>query len=138
NLILLQTFETKTKSTTAYGSFGYLYEVLVTACLSRRTSPRVDLETKYNYLAEFAYHLFGQRRRSLPEHAVRDWHDEYCRAYKLRLDFPELWNELVASGAMDQQNGDYQFRYKYLYYFFVGRYFRDQINEDTIQTAIRD
>jgi hypothetical protein len=39
-LILLQQLESTVKLTTTSGSFGYLYEVLVTASLSRRKAPR--------------------------------------------------------------------------------------------------
>ncbi len=34
--------------------------------------------------------------------------------------------------------GDYRFRYKYLYYFFVARYFRDNINKPEILRAISE
>lgn len=136
-LILLQQLESSSKLTTTSGSFGYLYEVLVTASLSRRKATRDELDTIYTYLSEFSYHLFVRRRRAIAEDEVREWYEAHCRDYKLPLmDFRTLFDELAAAGVIDTRRGDYRFRYKYLYYFFAARYFRDNINKPAIQEHI--
>lgn len=138
-LILLQQLESTTKLTTTSGSFGYLYEVLVTASLARRKALRDELDAMHTYLSEFAYHLFTGRKRALPEGEVRSWHQAHCKEYRLPLMyFAPLWDELVASGVIDSRHGEYKFRYKYLYYFFVARYFRDNINKPEILGHIGD
>ncbi|MGE3807275.1 MAG: metallophosphoesterase, partial [Gemmataceae bacterium] len=136
-LILLQQFESAVKLTTTSGSFGYLYEVLVTASLSRHKALRDKLDTMYTYLSEFAYHLFSNKKRSLCESDVRRWHDEHCKEYRLPLDFGPLWSELITASVIDSRHDDFRFRYKYLYYFFVARYFRDNINKPEIQDHIK-
>ena len=135
-LILLQQLESSRKLAATSGSFGYLYEVLVTASLSRRKATRDEMDTIYTYLSEYAYHYFVRRRRALPEEHVRQWHEAHCSDYKLPLDFGELFHELEEAGIIDSRRGDYRFRYKYLYYFFVARYFRDNINKPEIQESI--
>jgi hypothetical protein len=137
-LILLQQLEIASKLTTQSGSFGYLYEVLVTASLARKRNPKIDIDAKYNYLTEFSYYLYNNQRHSLTLEEMRDWHKKYTAEYRLTFDFDDLLGELVEAEVMDNRHGEYKFRYKYLYYFFVGRYFRDHINEDTIQSRIDD
>ena len=136
-LILLQQLESSSKLTTTSGSFGYLYEVLVTASLSQRKATRDELDTIYTYLSEFSYHLFVRRRKALTDDQVREWHEAHCRDYRLPLtDFRTLFDELAEAGVIDARRGVYKFRYKYLYYFFVARYFRDNINKPEIQESI--
>jgi hypothetical protein len=137
-LILLQQLEAASKVTTTAGSFGYLYEVLVTTSLSRKRGLRIDLDAKYNYLTELAHHLFRNKKRSLSEDDLRAWHHSYCADYKIAIDFGPIRDEFVDTGVIDSRHGEYRFRYKYLYYFFVGRYFRDHINEEDIQAQIKN
>lgn len=136
-LILLQQLESTSKLTTTSGSFGYLYEVLVTASLSKRRALRDEMDGMYTYLSEFAYHLFSNGKRALPPDQIRPWHEAHCKEYRLPLpDFDTLWTELSAAAVIDTRRDEYRFRYKYLYYFFVARYFRDNINKPEIQDHI--
>jgi|GEM_PF-1337701 len=148
-LILLQRMDSESKtalvsSATPAGSFGYLYEVLITMSLAHGTRTVVDIETKYNYLSEFAFRIFSLQRqsnsheRALSAAEIEKWHSDYCTFYHLALDFATIWGELEASGSLQVRHGFYRFRYKYLYYYFVARYFRDHIKEAVIQDHLRD
>ena len=135
-LILLQQLESSSKLTTTSGSFGYLYEVLVTSNLSRGF-PRDQVDAVYTYLSEFAYCLYKVRRRALTEDMVSDWHETYRHEYRQpSTDYKSDFQKLASAGVIDISRGDYRFRYKYLYYFFVARYFRDNINKPEIQESI--
>jgi 3',5'-cyclic AMP phosphodiesterase CpdA len=58
-LVLLQQMEARTPIEIAptSGSYGFLYESLLTIALARSSKLDVDLDTQYNYLSEFAYLL---------------------------------------------------------------------------------
>lgn len=133
-LILLQRLE-NSQPLGPIGSFGYLYEVLVTESLSRRKSTEID--AKYNYLTEFAFHLHQNGSKSLEVEQVRAWHATYCSTYHLPIDFTAFWEELVEAGVATNRHGYLQFKYKYFYFFFVARYIRDHINENESQLQIR-
>ena len=136
-LILLQQLETKTPVETTSGAYGYLYEVLITTSLADVSIKGSDLDTKYNYLTEFAYQLFNEKQRYLSEGEMKKWHKKYCDRYKMEVVYESIINSLSRSGIFLIQDGAVRFNYKYIYYFFVARYFRDHINEEKTREKIK-
>ena len=51
-------------------------------------------------------------------------------------DHRKLFDELNEAGVIDSRRGEYRFRYKYIFYFFVARYLRDNINKTEILECI--
>jgi Calcineurin-like phosphoesterase len=135
-LLMLQQLQVKDALRTTSGTFGYLYEILITTSLSRSSSTTVDLDTKYNYLTEFAFHIFTKKLRAISENEMLEWHEAYCRSYQLYINFELIESDLIKAGIFNRGNGLIRFNYKYIYYFFVGRYFRDHITEDEIKQHI--
>ena len=138
-LIILQQIEAKTRvsTMTAPGaSCSYLYEALLSIQLASSSKLDIDLDTQYSYLSEFAYHLYSRRTRSVSRDSANDWHLEYCQAYDLRLNFDTIIGELAAALVLCAKDGTVSFRYPYLYYYFVARYFRDHINEADIRDSV--
>lgn len=118
------------------GSYGFLYESLLTMALARSSRLNVDLNTQYNYLSEFAYFLFKSRVNSVSTDAAFDWHQWYCKAYSERLDFEQLLSGFCEAAVLCIEDNTVSFQYLYMYYYFVGRYFRDHIGEEAIQNHI--
>ena len=93
-------------TTTPAGSFGYLYEVLITASIARLMRPQIDIDTKYNYLADLAYHMFTTALRVMPAEQLKLWHSQYCSTYKIQLDFRVMWDELASSGISEERKAN--------------------------------
>src|SRR5262249_1281785 len=78
-LLCLQQLEVANASDTTMGSFGHLYEALITANLAvgtARARASIDLDGKRRFLAHFAYELFSSKR----EHLVQaQWTDVFLR-----------------------------------------------------------
>jgi hypothetical protein len=135
---VLQQLEAQTpiKASMVSGSHGFLYETFITISLTRASRLKFDLDTQFGYLTELAYHLFSTGQRFLTDDQAYDWHQEYCKVYSRRLDFNEMKTNLISADILVVINGRTAFRYPYIFYYFLGRYFRDHINEGNIREHI--
>ncbi len=135
-LIILQAMEENKRVNPELGSFGYFYELLITLALAR-TSPRLTMDTKYTYLTELAYYFFSHNVSRLKDSDMGSLSDEYFRIYLIRIPHEMMMRDLVASQILVKQDGSYTFRYKYIYYYFVARYIRDNIESKENRATIR-
>jgi predicted MPP superfamily phosphohydrolase len=137
-LMILQQMEAGVPLNTAgtSGSYGYLYEALLTEALAHASGLEPDLDTQYAYLSGFAYALFSQQTDSLSTDEASDWHQRHCERHSLRLDFSRFLSAFCEAGVLCETEGRISFRYPYIYYYFVARYFRDRIQDDSIRDHI--
>jgi hypothetical protein len=118
-------------------SFGYLYEYVLTLSLARAAKGGIDLDTQHSYLSALAYHLLTEESHALPENELRTWHTEHCDEYRLQLEFEDMTRNLCDASILCRTNGQLGFRYPYMYYYFVSRYFRDHLVEDRIRARVK-
>jgi hypothetical protein len=139
-LIILQSAEIRTRVNTTSGSFGYFYESLITEALSKSSLNSIEIDTKYNYLSELAYHFYKEKCNYLRDDEIVPWHLSYCEDYSLILDYEKFRDDLDNSGLLEYSDteGWISFRYKYIYCYFVARYIRDHLNEPDIRDRIRE
>jgi uncharacterized protein YfkK (UPF0435 family)/predicted MPP superfamily phosphohydrolase len=139
-LSILQTYEAHTPLTTATASYGYFYEALITTSLAMNWAPQ-QVDKIYNYLAVLANHLYLKKKRVLTLAEVEEFGEEYYRIYAVRIPAEETLKKLNASRILLTTDAGWRFRYDYLYYYFIARYFRDNLNDaklgETIKGAIR-
>ncbi len=127
-LTILQTAEAYSKSPNmATGSYGQLYEALITASLAQVSRKSVDVGTKYTYISRIAYFLFerGQSTATLAD--LEEIHKEYHREYKIRLNVTQMLADLDLAQILCTDGGRYRFKYKYIYCYFVAKYFQDNL-----------
>jgi hypothetical protein len=125
-LSILQSIEARTSPKTPLGSYGYIYEALITASLSR-TSSSIALETKYTYISMLAYSLFCSNRTGLTEDELWSICDDYFEQYKIRIDKTEILQDIEKASVLIQKSGEYAFKYPYLYYYFVAYYIQENL-----------
>lgn len=119
--------EDKAQSSEA-GSFGYLYEVLVTTALNATKGPKTQLEKKYVFLARLAYHMFKQDVESLPTTETRRIAEEYSRSHLVKVDIDAMLADLEDARVLRRVNGNYSFAYGHFFYYFVARYYKDNLD----------
>lgn len=136
-LAMLQQLEIRNPVETTSGSYGYLYESLLTMSLSKNPYNDVDIDTQYNYLSELAYVLFLKKSMSIDYSQMEEWHTEYCNTYKLTVNQEDILNYLSEVAILLVDSGGISFRYPYMYFYFVARYFRDHITENKIRQHIQ-
>lgn len=126
-LTVLQESSNTIEQTSSYGSYGHLYEALLTRRMAASSKRRSSLGMKYTYLSILAYRMFKASADVLSELQVREVSAKYETEYHVALDQKELWEELVAAQVLARTGDDFRFRYKYAYYFFVAKYFQEGI-----------
>jgi hypothetical protein len=135
-LLCLTQLEVK-KAESNLGSFGHLYEALLTRCLdSGGASSGMDLDAKQQFLSQLAFRLFSAEVDSLDEEEFGAEYQAYCDLYHVRYRVSNVTAELLRSTIIEQKFGRLRFKYKYAYLFFVARYLRDHLQEDGVRALI--
>jgi len=140
-LAILQQIEAGTNLKTFSGAFGYIYEALITGSLIRADN-NTSLDTKYVFLSHLAFRAFTSDQKIFSEEDIDAVCDEYYREYKIRIVkgdlIPKLQNVLVLLKLRDV----FSFRYKYLFYYFVAKYFQDRLaandNSDNLRKKLTE
>ena len=135
-LLLLSQHEAQKPTNTTSGSYGHLYEALITFAIERVHDSTTTLDTKLNYLTEFAQFLRSEESRVVSTEKVQKWHEAHCNKYRLKLPFTTLIGELIEAGILTSSHDTLGFRHRFTRYYFVGRYLRDHLGEPDIRADI--
>jgi hypothetical protein len=137
-LAVLQACEAGKTANAPAGSYGYLYEVLITSALATVSKELVDLDTMYAFLGRIAYHLFHEEKPSLTAVDAQRLAEDYFQGYGIRLDSHTLLQNLEQAKLLSVSGGNYSFRYRYLYYFFVAKSFQEALRDPSSEASARN
>jgi len=126
-LSVLQTTSLTSEDAASYGSYGHLYEALLTKRMAASSKRKNTLGLKYTYLSMIAYEMFVSGRDVLTEAELRNVHNRYEDDYDVVVDENELWEELSNAHVLTRAGDEFTFQYKYAYYFSVAKYFQQGI-----------
>jgi len=129
-LFLLQADQENKAEAAEAGSFGYLYEVLVTVTLSHSEGPNAQLEKKYTFLSRLAYKMFKSETESLPLAKIKQIAQEYEQAYLITVNVESILADLEEARVLANADGNYSFTYPHLFYYFIARYYRDNLDRE--------
>lgn len=118
-LVLIQEADNNDEVAAKNGSYGHLFESIVTAALSRSSFHSLDIRSKYTYLAELAYFMFSRRLTTLDEGQVIEFHRAHCAKYDIDIEYDATIEDLGAVGIVRRVAGEVYFKTKYSYCFFV-------------------
>jgi hypothetical protein len=116
-------------------TYGYFYELLIRAALATR-STKEDFDVKLAFLGHCAYAMFEKGVTRISEQDLRALLVQYEHSYALQLSFSRLEADLLKARVFERHGDSYQFKYKYIYYYFVARYLGDRISEETVQEKV--
>ena len=134
-LTMLQIEDPASASGSNLGSYGHLYEVLITRRLAEVSRKATDLGTKYTYISRIAYFLFSKHQLTLSRVDLEKMHEQYCREYRINLPREATWEELRQAQILAKDGETYKFRYRACYCYFVAKYFQENLSND--ESAIR-
>lgn len=125
-LMILQTAEAATNPGAGLGAYGYLYEMLISGALHKASTSVADVDTKYAYLAHLAYAVYrSDTVVGLSRETVEEISEDYFSRYRIRFSVDAMLADLEKIDIFHSMDGWYSFKYKYIYCYFVARYFRD-------------
>jgi hypothetical protein len=133
-LSLLQAHDSSNQLNTNVGTYGGLYEMLISQALATKLPG--DLDLKKTYLSELAYWMFVRKIKRIVDDDWMRFHGEYCAKYKIKPSREALKRDFVDSGLFEQLDAKFEFRHAYAYYYFVARYFRDNIAQAEVRTVL--
>jgi hypothetical protein len=134
-LSLLQAYESGSQLDSSVGTYGGLYEVLISQALATKWRG-ANLDLKKTYLSELAYWMFSRQKRRVTDEDWMRFHAEYCAKYKIKPSREGLKGEFNETGLFDELDGRFGFRHSYSYYYFVARHFRDNIAQPAIRSVL--
>lgn len=124
-LLLLLQMEDDPTATSAAGSYGHIYEALLTKRLGEVSVKPTDIGTKYTYISKIAYYLFKKDCATLSSEEMHFLHEQYCNQYQMRLPETEILGQLQQAQILSYNGQSYRFRFKFCYYYFVAKYFQE-------------
>jgi predicted MPP superfamily phosphohydrolase len=127
-LTLLQTYDAGAGSQNiGLGSYGQVYEALITARLAKVSLKSIDIGTKITFLSRFAWRLFESHQQSLDETEWAELSDQYYSEYKVRIDAVQMRNACLDASIISEIETGYRFSYGYGYCYFVAKYFQENL-----------
>jgi hypothetical protein len=109
------------------GSFGYLYEVLITTSLGMSRTAKPQLEKKYTFLSLLAFRMFETDSDTITASAMEKLLDQYSIDYRINVDNNALWVDLEYARVVGKEDGNYAFTYTHFFHYFLARYLKNNI-----------
>ena len=92
-LSILQAFEARRSASTPSGSYGYLYEALLTAALAKVSRDSGELDLMYTFISRLAFSLFNTGRRLMSKADIERVSQEYFDEYSISLGVSDYRRE---------------------------------------------
>ena len=116
-------------------SQGYCYQALIYFYLRKEGVREDEIDIYINFLTEIAFYFYKEKKYELSPDDFTSFMRSYLQKYVLPIKQDILLRRLSQIISVDSFN-NYSFRYPYLYYFFVAKYFADHLEDDAIKEEI--
>lgn len=134
-LSLIQAQEATARLNSPAGTYGSLYEVLITQALAVHSSVG-NRDLRLTYLSELAFWMHSERRRRVSDDEWEYFHQRHCAKFKIHPSREAIKKEFVASGILDFRDECFGFRHPASYYYFVARYLRDNLSKPEVRQLV--
>ncbi len=134
-LSLLHSMESAQPHAVLDGSYGSFIELLIKANFGLAGASIDDPDIKLTYTSVIAYAMFEQERVSLSETELRKVHQEFVQTFDVSPNFPAVLTDLEAARVLERTDGNYSFKYKHVYFYFVAKYFERSLKRQSHKAA---
>ena len=112
-------------------SQGYCYQALIYLYLTNEGVKNEEIDTYINFLTEFAFYFYSQKKNEISEHEFKSFLGVYLNKYNLPINQDIIIRKLQKTQLIKLSClGSYYFCYPYLYYFFVAKYLSDNLDSE--------
>jgi len=134
-LTVIQALEVTRPSDLKLSSYGHCYHVLIVKALEKARIQPDDFDTYINFLTQLAYFIFNAQETSLDEQQVTKYLEQYDLVYLAESSL-DLLDTLVLSGLLRRIDQKISFGYKYIFYFYCGKYLSEHLHEKSLKPVI--
>ncbi len=135
-LTILQANELVSNQNFEQSTFGHYYDVLIKSTLGNHIKESKEIDKYYSYLSELAYYLFDKKQSGLDEDKLLKFHQYFLREYNIKTSFIEMIDTLIKSHILIKVGECYKLKYKYLYFYFIGKYLSDNLEDAKIRKIV--
>ncbi len=118
-LMLIQMFEAYAQQNLELTSYGHCYQQLIYQSFEKAKINARDYEKYLNVLTELSWARFKQTK-GLNLHQLDIFFVQYGEKY-LSVNGPEIIDKLLSHSILSRKENLTDFKYPYIYYFFVGK-----------------
>jgi len=138
-LSILQTLIYATPHNLEQTSLGYCYQSLIYVALADKAKIKnEDIDSYFNFLSELAFNLYQTKTTTFTEKYLNDFYGLYSSKYVAKNLTKIKDNLLLSNIIMEDEDGDYKFRYNYIFYFLIARKIVEIIHEDEGKKIIKE
>lgn len=119
-------------------SYGYCYHSLIHIALSKKANVENEyIDTYFNFLSEFALHLYKTNQSFFKETILVQFFINYQKDFHVGFSYDRLKGSLLDSRLIIIQDDEWKFSYEYIYYFLVARKLAELIGEKDGKEAVK-
>ncbi|QDV81394.1 metallophosphoesterase family protein [Planctomycetes bacterium TBK1r] len=137
-IVLLQQSEENDQIILKNGSYGHMYQAIVTAALSRSKLGSLELTGKFTYLGKFAYEIFCSSGDVMSLRNAKKFHDGYCEQKDVPLEFEATLKDFVEAGILRSSDEGIRIVSRYATCFFIAWHLNRNLHESWAKTAVRE
>jgi len=137
-LSILQTMVYAKPTNYEQTSYGYCYHSLIHIALANKAKvENENIDTYFNFLSEFALHLYKTHSGLFSEEVLKKFFEDYQKEYHVGISFDKLKEALLDSMLIVIHDDEWKFSYEYIYYFLIARKLAELINKEEGKNAIK-
>jgi hypothetical protein len=134
-LTLLQSIESGRTADLQNSAFGHYYQFLVTSALQKVGIEREQWSEVMNYCANLAWFVHVSGRKHFSDAELENFTTRFSTEFT-PVSCERRLRELIRAGLLARLDGELEFKYPYLHYYFLGQYLADRIHEAEIEQVI--
>ncbi|GAB3335123.1 ATP-binding protein [Larkinella ripae] len=135
-LTILQAIELGNPSDLTASTFGHYYQYLIQKAFGNILKTQHEITSYNNYLAELAFHLFDKKVKSQSIEEMNSFDKIYREKYTITHSIHTIIDNLCSAKILVEYDKNFEFKYSYIYYFFISKYLSDNIDNDNIKIMI--
>lgn len=141
-LTSLQTMEAGHSFDVGNSTRGYYYQYLITESIGKISSDHDEVDSHFNFLAELAFEIYNTKNMTLNYSELYEFHEGFKKKYRVSPYFKKMANfetlkiNLEKANILIDNNDKLEFKYKYIYYYFISKYFSTNLEENEIKKIV--
>lgn len=144
-LTSLQMIESGNSTNLEHSTQGHYYQYLITESILKYIKKNDEITSFFSYLREIAFVMYKKNQfKGLYKEEWEEFHKYFLTKYAISKNFNSLYSfdifikTLVSCDIIVYDDvSEIRFKYKYIYYYFLSKFFSDKIDEIEIIEIVK-